>query len=104
MTYCLSEEHMSSVAQANGLAITSASNSSVSSTSITAGTNLGSHDDNPRHRADWGPLERMSHWMAQPLAQLRAQVKAPEGLSHRRLMAWVASVAEHTRPIEVRLG
>lgn len=39
--------------------------------------------------------------MAQPLAQLRAQVKAPEALSHRRLMAWVASVAEHTQPIEV---
>ncbi|MFM9038420.1 MAG: phosphoenolpyruvate carboxykinase, partial [Betaproteobacteria bacterium] len=39
--------------------------------------------------------------MTLPLAQLRAQVKAPEGLSHRRLMAWVAAVAEHTQPIEV---
>ena len=60
-------------------------------------TTTSPHEDGgPRHRADWGPLGRISHWMARPLAQLRAQVKAPEGLSHRRLMAWVASVAGHT--------
>lgn len=53
------------------------------------------------HHADWGPLARVQHWIAQPLDVLRAQVRAPEALAHRRLMAWVAAVAEHTRPREI---